>query len=121
VLEKPVMEFFYKNDVILENGIIISDPLMDCDENGIPKRENENFVLLDPNSGEKLNYMEIENPSTNKILTQEEIQAEQAVILSHASQIRAKTGETGRHLQNFYRKAGIEAFDGKIEYGLNPQ
>ncbi len=119
MLEEPLMEFFYKNDVVLESGEIISDPMMQCDSNGIPQIEDGKFILLHPNTWEILHYIDVENPSTWEFLSNDELQQEQKQILTHAREIKKQTTNVWNKLKELYKKADLELFDGKIEFGIN--
>jgi len=117
ILDGPIMEFFYKQDVILLDGTTVSAPLMDIDDNGIPKVENGRFVLLHPNTWEVLQYKTIVNPSTKQSLGFEGIQKDIDVILENAADMRSKTLEIWEKLQKFYGPEWLWVWDGKIEYG----
>jgi len=118
VLDEFVMEFFYKNDVILTDGSIISDPLMELiPKKQIPRIENGKFVLLHPNTGRKLNYISIENPSTGEILEDEDIQKEIQVISEHAQYLHDQTTQVWSELRSLYIWEDLHLHDFKVEYG----
>lgn len=117
VLPEFVMEFFYKNDVILTDGSIISDPLMELNPNTqTPKIEGGKLVLLHPNTGKKLDYIAIENPSTKQVLEDEDIKKDIQVISENAYLLREQTIKIGSELKSLYMWADLHLQDFKVEY-----
>jgi len=118
VLETPIMEFFYKHDVYVGDKKI-ADPLMQTND-GIPELdENGDFILLDPSTGERIEYTEVFKAWTNERLTDEERENDKKVILEHARDIKWQTEWVGQKLKSFYKEADIELLDGKIEFWIN--
>ncbi len=120
ILDKPEIELFYKNDIILANDEIISDPLMECDEDGIPIVTDEwKFKFLHPRTWEPLDYVNIKKTLWSRIdgfLSASEIKAHQDRIQQAAAHMREQTLAVGRALQEFFSPADVIVTDGKTEH-----
>ena len=117
VLEKPEITLFYKNDVICSWGEKISDPLIKIWENGFPEKWKRWWMkLLDPRTGEELDYTTIRKPWTKRAITSSEIMRDIERIDRYSKDLQEQTLRVWEKIKNFYEKVWLDTFDGKIEF-----
>lgn len=119
ILEEPMYELFYKNDVILEDWTTVSDPLIQLNNKWFPELKDNKLILLDPKTWLILNYLSVINPSTKKELTKDEIDEETNKITSLSIQISYQTAIIFESLKELNENIGLTTFDWKIEFWTN--
>ena len=109
VLDEPIIELFYKDDVVDDKWETISDPLIKLDENQISVMDENNFlVLLYPKTWEQINYKK--NTDTEKMKSQMEF------IYKNHEILIDKTLKTWLAVKRFWEKVWLSTLDWKVEF-----
>ncbi len=112
VLDKILIELFYKDDVEDEKWEIISDPLIQLDSEGIPETDiNWYLVLLYPKTGEIIVY--------RKDIETEKMKSQMKYIVDNSQVLIDKTRETGLWVKLLGDKVWLSTLDWKVEFWID--
>ncbi len=117
LLEIPVYELFYKNDVFDKDWKRYSDPMIKLYWN-TPILEDWKFILLDPKTWNQINYVSIKNSSWEE-LSYEEYKKQVLDATKYSYIIHSETDKIFESLKNLFHFVWIELFDWKIEFWVN--
>lgn len=120
VLGTPIIELYYKNDVVLRDGTVISDPMM-LVEDGIPVLDDEGgLILLSPKTGERLDFVKVKEPwEGGERIPMEDFRIESHNIRTMAADLMEQTEVVGKWIKDMYSHVWINTFDWKVEFWLN--
>lgn len=120
VLEKSIIELYYKNDVLDHEIWRISDPMIKLSFFWIPQIDSEGwFILLDPKTWKELSYDTVLEPWTNKQINWLDYQDQVKEIEIIVTELLLETKKTWEELKDFYSKVWITLFDWKVEFWKN--
>jgi len=72
ILDEMIIDLYFKDDIITKDWLVISDPLIKLDENGVPEIDsNWKLILLNPDTEEVLDYTGIVKKSLWEIKDKE--------------------------------------------------
>ena len=120
ILEEPITELYYKNDVITDKWEKISDPMIFLWDDRLPLLDdNLKLVLLDPKTGERLNYNSAYEPGNDEKIDDEEFKIESFNVRQHAKELLEKTKEAWEWIKEMYNEVWLNTYDGKVEFWRN--
>jgi phosphoribosylaminoimidazole-succinocarboxamide synthase len=120
VLDKPIIELFYKNDVLDHKLWRISDPMIKLNPYWIPQIDWEWWlILLNPKTWEELTYDQVFVPWTNVQINWLDYQDQVKEIEELSTILLLETLLTWNQLKEFYTKVWITVFDWKVEFWKN--
>jgi phosphoribosylaminoimidazole-succinocarboxamide synthase len=120
VLDKPIMEFYYKNDVLTSEWEIISDPMIKTWVFWLPELSNTDcFILLNPTTGKELNYKKVYNAWTKNEISRHDYVWQCFSVYWEFEELQAKTCIISKKIKDFYDLVWLDTFDWKIEFWKN--
>lgn len=120
VLDSPIIELYYKNDVILGDWLIISDPMIKLWDDWLPVlNDNWGFVLLNPKTWERLEFNQIREPGTDEKISIDDFWIESFNIKQISDQLLEQTKEVWEWVRSMYAQVWVDTFDWKVEFWFN--
>ncbi len=120
ILDKPVIELYYKNDVITKKWKRIADPMILLWDNNRPVLDDDfKLVLLNPKTWKRLKYEKAYEAWTDKTISKKDFEIESFNIKSSALELLKKTKEAWEWIKELYSEVWLDVFDGKVEFWQN--
>jgi phosphoribosylaminoimidazole-succinocarboxamide synthase len=108
ILDKKIIELFYKEDIIDTQWNIISDPLIKFNKSWeIEIDQYEKIVFLHPKTWKEIKYNIAKNSN---------LRWNSKIIIQKYNELINKTSSISNHIKNFYLKSWISTLDWKIEF-----
>jgi len=122
LLDMPLLELFYKNDVLAVNWEIISDPMIKIWENGNPEIDfTWKLCLINPKTWLDIVYTAVFKPDSNTQVSSLDVLVDTNKICIYCVDLFKRTLECWYNINKFWSEVWIDTFDGKVEFWLNKQ
>jgi len=119
-LNMPIMELYYKGEVLTLDGELILDPMIKIWEGGLPDVDNKwRLCLLYPKTWEPIIYAAVFEWSVEKQLSFSDLKKQAKDIVEKAEKLFIKTHAVWHLINKFYSKVWITLFEWKIEFWIN--